>query len=1068
MENTNKPKYIIAIGASAGGMEEINSFFDHTPSDGVSYVIVQHLSPDFKSRMVELLTKHSKLVVKEAENGMAVKANIVYLIPNNKFMTISDGKLHLTPKDKEQGPHLTINTFFNSLAANSGRKAIAVVLSGLGSDGSEGVKAIKREGGMVIARNPETSEFSNMPSNAIATGAVDFILEPALMPDAIESYVKEDGKLLDNESDEKNIASIINLIKETSPLDFSDYKQSTISRRIKRRAAYNNFTNLEAYLEFLKTSTEELETLSKDFLISVTSFFRDKEAFNILEKEIIPSILKNLHPGEELKMWVAACATGEEAYSLGILVAEQLNSHLNETVVKIFATDIDSVALVHAAKGIFPLSIAKEISEERLAKYFKKEGSSYKINSEIRNMIIFARHDLVKNPPYCNMHLISCRNLLIYMAPPLQKKIFFMLLFGLKIDGYLFLGSSENPLPIIQNLEVVDKTWKIYKNLQTQRTVHFDGFSVPQMIDIKEKRFSKENIIQKESMALPEAVNVNLANEMDCLVICIDENEKVVKTYGDVSKYLLQKNFNSNLPELLPSPLDVAFKILSSLALKNNEKTTNKGLPIIQDGKTIHVNISVSPLLVGEQKLLMVIISGNKEENDAKQQTMFDEKIYLDQYTLNLEEELKEVKSKLQSTYEQLDLSNENMQSFNEELLSANEEMQSTNEEMQSVNEELHTINADYVLKNKELTETNDDLNNYFRSNTNGQLFVNNDLLLMKFSPGTIKLINLRESDIGRPLSNISTNIKFETISRDIKEVIDKGITITKEIESEEGRWYQTVTMPYITGDNKRNGAMITFNDVTDLKQTELELDRTNKNLLAVNSDLDNFVHAASHDLLGPLSNIELSIGVLFDLQISGDERKKLIEIIKSSFKRFHLLVAELGTIGKIESGMSVKEDINLNELIEEIEDSIENRILYSRATIRKEVGNMKIYFSKKNLRSIIYNLITNAIKFRNPDRPPDILITAKSENGFSVLTIKDNGIGMAPVEFEKIFDMYGRINENIEGQGIGLFLTRKIINAAGGKILIESEPGKGSTFTVYFVETPANIKSDKLEPVVA
>lgn len=983
-------------------------------------------------------------------------------------MTISDGKLHLTPKDKEQGPHLTINTFFNSLAANSGRKAIAVVLSGLGSDGSEGVKAIKREGGMVIARNPETSEFSNMPSNAIATGAVDFILEPALMPDAIESYVKEDGKLLDNESDEKNIASIINLIKETSPLDFSDYKQSTISRRIKRRAAYNNFTNLEAYLEFLKTSTEELETLSKDFLISVTSFFRDKEAFNILEKEIIPSILKNLHPGEELKMWVAACATGEEAYSLGILVAEQLNSHLNETVVKIFATDIDSVALVHAAKGIFPLSIAKEISEERLAKYFKKEGSSYKINSEIRNMIIFARHDLVKNPPYCNMHLISCRNLLIYMAPPLQKKIFFMLLFGLKIDGYLFLGSSENPLPIIQNLEVVDKTWKIYKNLQTQRTVHFDGFSVPQMIDIKEKRFSKENIIQKESMALPEAVNVNLANEMDCLVICIDENEKVVKTYGDVSKYLLQKNFNSNLPELLPSPLDVAFKILSSLALKNNEKTTNKGLPIIQDGKTIHVNISVSPLLVGEQKLLMVIISGNKEENDSKQQTMFDEKIYLDQYTLNLEEELKEVKSKLQSTYEQLDLSNENMQSFNEELLSANEEMQSTNEEMQSVNEELHTINADYVLKNKELTETNDDLNNYFRSNTNGQLFVNNDLLLMKFSPGTIKLINLRESDIGRPLSNISTNIKFETISRDIKEVIDKGITITKEIESEEGRWYQTVTMPYITGDNKRNGAMITFNDVTDLKQTELELDRTNKNLLAVNSDLDNFVHAASHDLLGPLSNLELSIGVLFDLQISGDERKKLIEIIKSSFKRFHLLVAELGTIGKIESGMSVKEDINLNELIEEIEDSIENRILYSRATIRKEVGNMKIYFSKKNLRSIIYNLITNAIKFRNPDRPPDILITAKSENGFSVLTIKDNGIGMAPVEFEKIFDMYGRINENIEGQGIGLFLTRKIINAAGGKILIESEPGKGSTFTVYFVETPANIKSDKLEPVVA
>jgi len=329
-------------------MEEINSIFDHTPSDGVSYVIVQHLSPDFKSRMVELLTKHSKLIVKEAEDGIAVSANRVYLISNNKFMIINDGKLYLTPKDKAQGPHLTINTFFNSLAANSGRKAIAIVLSGLGSDESDSVKAIKREGGMVIARNPETSKFGSMPSKAIATGAVAFILEPALMPDAIENYVKQDGKLLDNENDEKNISSIINLIKEKSPLDFSDYKQNTISRRIKRRAAYNNFTNLEAYFELLKTSPEELETLSKDFLISVTSFFRDKEAFNILEKDIIPAILKNLHPGEELKMWVAACVTGEEAYSLGILVAEQLNNHLNDTVVKIFATDIDSVALVHA------------------------------------------------------------------------------------------------------------------------------------------------------------------------------------------------------------------------------------------------------------------------------------------------------------------------------------------------------------------------------------------------------------------------------------------------------------------------------------------------------------------------------------------------------------------------------------------------------------------------------------------------------------------------------------------------------------------------------------------------
>jgi len=632
-----------------------------------------------------------------------------------------------------------------------------------------------------------------------------------------------------------------------------------------------------------------------------------------------------------------------------------------------------------------------------------------------------------------------------------------MLLFGLKVDGYLFLGSSENPMPIIQNLEVVNKTWKIYKNLQTHHTVHFDGFSMPQMIDIKEKHVFKEGIIQKESQTISEAVNRELVKEMNHLIVCVDENSQVIKSYGDTSRILLQKNFNSNLPELLPRPLSMAFKIIRNKALKTDRKVTHKGIKIKQDGKVIKVTVSVCPLPVNKDrgKLLMVTFSEDQQGIDTNQQeNAFDEKIYLDEYTLNLEDELKELKSKLQSTYEQLDRSNDNMQSFNEELLSANEEMQSTNEEMQSVNEELHTINADYAIKNKELTETNDDLNNYFRSNTNGQLFVNEDLLLMKFSPGTVKLINLRETDIGRPLSNISTNIKFETIAEDIKQVIDKGTTISKEIETDDGKWYHMITMPYIRADHKSNGAMITFNDVTELKQTELELDKINKNLLAANADLDNFVHAASHDLMGPLTNIELSISVLTDMQISGDPKlQKVMKVIHASFIKFRKLVEELGTIGKIENGMSEKEAIDVQELIEEIEASIENRIISSGTTIKKEVGATKIYFSKKNLRSIIYNLITNAIKFRNPDRPSEIFISATYENGFSLLTVKDNGIGMHPDKFERVFSMYGRLNENIDGQGIGLYLIRKIINAAGGKILVESEPGKGSTFKVYFKE---------------
>ncbi len=830
---TVKPHHIIAIGASAGGMEEINAFFDHTPLDGVSYIIIQHLSSDFKSRMVELLGRHSKLAVNEAENEMLVKTNQVYLIPNDKFMTIRNDKLYLTEKDKTHTPHLTINRFFNSLAAECGKKAIVVILSGLGSDGTEGVKAIKKAGGMVIARNPETSAFASMPSHAIATGLVDFILEPELMPGAIEDYVKYGSELIyDNTDDEKNITAIINLIKEKSPLDFSDYKQTTILRRTKRKASYGNFTSLAGYLEFLKTSPEEVDALAKDFLISVTSFFRDSEAFDFIQKSILPGILEKLAPGDELKMWVAGCATGEEVYSIAILIAEQLTGKFKNTVVKIFATDIDSPALIHAGRGIYNSNITKNVSAQRLEKYFSKEGGSFKIKPEVRKMVIFAQHDLVKNPPYCNMHFISCRNLLIYMTPILQKKIFTMLLFGLKKDGYLFLGSSENPMPIIKNLEVVNKKWKIYKNLETKRVVRFDAFSMPELFDTKRKPVTSalEDVSKSEGSTLIEAVNLSLVKDFDYLVVCIDENNHVVKSYGDTTKYLLQKNFNSNLDELLPKPLKVAFNTLVSDALKTNKKVSVKAIKI-KHGKLItKVSLSVKPLTFGkrEQRLLMVTFSDDVLMlPDTQDDKVFDEKIYHDQYTKNLEEELKEVKDKLRSTYEQLDASNENMQSFNEELISANEEMQSTNEEMQSVNEELDTINSDYQLKNKELLVLNDDLNNYFRSNINGQLIINNDLILMKFSPGTVKQINLLESDIGRPLSNITTNIKFETIIGDIKQVLAKGVIITKEIETNDGRWYQIMTMPYLQqAENKNSGAIITFNDITELKNTQVELDK--------------------------------------------------------------------------------------------------------------------------------------------------------------------------------------------------------------------------------------------------
>ncbi|MCF0069633.1 ATP-binding protein [Dyadobacter sp. CY261] len=1052
-----EPHHIIAIGASAGGLDELNTFFDHTPSDGVSYIIVQHLSAEFKSHMVELLSKHSKLVVQEAQDGMLIKGNEVFLIPNDKVMTVRDHCLYLKEKSNDRIPHMTINVFFSSLALDYGPRAIAVVLSGLGSDGTDGVKAIKKAGGLVIAREPDGTEFHSMPANAIATGLVDFILEPEAMPAVIEDYVKRELDLLASGiHDEEHVGKIISLISKQLPHDFSDYKHSTILRRIKRRAASNNFSNLETYIQFLKANPGELEILAKDFLISVTGFFRDTESFSFIEAQVLPTIIAGLAPQQELRMWVAGCATGEEAYSLAMLVSEQLGDEINNHVVKIFATDIDGAALSQASKGIYKPGILVNVSPERLKRFFRMEGDDYIVNPALRKMVIFAQHDLVKNPPYCNMQLISCRNVLIYMTPALQKKIYLMLLFGLKQYGYLFLGSSENPLPILQSLKVISKKFKVYKNLDANQHVRFESFSLPEVSYKKHTDVprSQDQNFKVPDRTLGDAINETVMRDLGQLVVCIDQNEKVLKFYGDTTKFLMQRIMTTDFAELLPGPLAIAYNALVDVVLQNDEAASVSGIKIKQGEQVIEVTLSISPMISKGRNngLLVVRISEDKaNEIAANGNLVFDEKLYFDQYTQNLEQEVKELREKLMASNEKLYSLDENMQSFNEELLSANEEMQSTSEEMQSINEELHTINSDYQLKNKQLLELNDDLNNYFRSNINGQLFIDDQLKLIKFSPGAVKLINLLESDIGRPLSNISTNFKIETIIQDINRVLADDIVVTKEIETKDGNWYQVMTMPYIKlMNNKTAGAIITFNDITKLKIIQQQLDKRNEVLMRINADLDNFVHTASHDLLDPLSNIEGSISLMNSMDTPDPELKEVLPIINGSVKKFRSLISEIAAVAKIESNALEVEPVDVEELMDNIEWSLSERIKASGALIKRDFQVKQIVFSKKNLRSILYNLVANGVKYRS-ERVPIIVVRIASERDSIALSVEDNGTGIEQRHLATIFEKYTRLRTDGEGYGIGLYLARKIVHSSGGRIDVESEPGRGSKFTVHF-----------------
>ncbi|TCD00487.1 chemotaxis protein CheB [Pedobacter psychroterrae] len=1045
------PKHIIAIGASAGGMDEINIFFDNTPLDGVAYVIMQHLPQDFKSRMVELLARHSKLEVKEATQGVLVVQNIVYLIPSNKFMTIVEGRLHLSDKGKSKGPHMTIDTFFDSLATDCGQRAIGVVLSGLGADGSQGAVSIHKNGGLIIVRTPETSEFSSMPAHAIATGMADFILEPQLMPAAIATYVIEHGEQLIEDFDEQEmIEEIIALIGKISPLDFSGYKHTTILRRIKKRAAQENYTSLKEYLNFLKGSPEGLITLASEFLISVTGFFRDADAFATLSAKVIPELLNNLAAGEELKVWVAGSASGEEAYSIAISIAEQLIGSRAEILVKIFATDLDGDAMALATKGIYTAEAVKGISAERLQHFFVKEGGFYRVVPLIRKMVIFAKHDLAKNPPYCNMHLISCRNLLIYMMPVLQKKIFSMLLFGLRMRGYLFLGSSEIPTSIIDSLETIDKRWKIYRNIKSKRSLSYDAFSLPELPEVKSVSLKVSNVSIPQ---FGEFMSHTLALTMGCLVIFIDESYQVIKSFGDSSKFLLQENFNTNLTELLHPQLAVAFNTLAKKVLQTDQQTSVAGIPMKSSTGTVHIDLSIAPVpnSAKSSEVLMVILKASDIGSAGEEVPVFNGQTYQDQYTQDLEHELKQLKASHQKLNQQVDASNENMQSFNEELVSANEEMQSTNEEMQSVNEELHTINSDYQLKNRELLEINDDLNNYFRSNINGQLFINSEMLLMKFSPGAVKLINLRESDIGRPIYHISTNIRFETILDDINQVTIDGSTISKQIQTNDGRWYQMMIMPYLQQlGTKRNGTIVTFGDITELKDIQFELDRKNQSLQRINEDLDNFIHTASHDLLAPLGNIEASIDVMNSIALSDPKFLDVINLINRSIKNYRQLITDISIIAKIESEIDQMDLVNIEELVRNVEWSLEDKIRLSGATIQLDLEVKELKFSKKNLRSILFNLVCNAIKFKGAD-PPVIKISSYLSSGRAAVSIMDNGKGIDEKGLGRIFEMYGRLHQDIEGTGIGLYLAKKIINASGGKLEVESKIGQGSMFTIFF-----------------
>ena len=825
-KTSQQDHFIVAIGASAGGLEAIHEFFDNMPVSGnLSFIIIQHLSADYKSLLVELVAKHTDMKVYEATHDTLVERNCIYVIPNDKLLTLSKGKLQLGKKNFEKSPNTAIDTFLKSLAEDQGPKAIAVILSGTGTDGTRGIEAIHHAGGMILVQDPITAKFDGMPNSAIASGFVDYILSPELMPEQIFSHIKENpARKYTASFDEKHLPDVLQLIEKSCGYDFHNYKTPTIMRRIARRMQQVGKNSFDDYIVHLQSSPEECRVLGKEFLIGVTKFFRDIPAFTIFEEEVLPDLVKTKTDGSTIKIWVTACSTGQEAYTIAMIVDNYLRNVGKDIELKVFATDIDIDAIEQASKGLFSAAAVEDVPVEFLSRYFIKQGDQYLIDPALRKKIVFARHNILKDPPFIKNDMITCRNMLIYMNSILQRKVLSTLQYSLNTGGYLFLGPSEIPASISSTLSEVNSKWKIYRKLFNERQYQPAPFNTSNQLkssrEIRSTSSSRESWVAKE---LADDFKNILTEEYGFAGVYIDKNYEIKEAVGDFRKYLSlpQKIVNLNVLKMVSPELSIALNTAIRKAIKEGKKVTLNSVRVKEGGEEKYINLLVKPP-ASREGYMMIVFGEGHEVTFTKSSTEFSQhSTEAATYITELEEELKETRINLQMAVESLETTNEELQSSNEELLSANEELQSSNEELQSLNEELHTLNTEHQLRIKELIELNDDLNNYFRSTEIGQLFLGNDMRIRKFNPAVVKLINLIDSDIGRPIEHISTNIQDKNLLPDIREVMHSGNVVEKEVALSSSTVSLMRILPYVRQDREIDGVVITFLDISRIKELD-------------------------------------------------------------------------------------------------------------------------------------------------------------------------------------------------------------------------------------------------------
>lgn len=826
------PSFVVGIGASAGGLETFENFFKMMPTDsGMAFILVTHLEPMHVSMLPELLQKSTAMPVQQACDGMAVQPNQIYIIPPDHDLGLMNGTMQLFRQQKSSTPRAPINYFFRSLALDQREKAIGIILSGMGSDGALGIKVIKEELGMVMAQEPSSAKFAGMPESAIATGLVDYVLPPEKMPDKLGQYARfglrpegQEPALMTKSPDGLN--KIFFLIRSVTGHDLSSYKRSTIMRRLERRMKVHQIEKLPQYIRYLQANRHEVEALFKEILINVTSFFRDAEAFKALEERALPQLLGGHADEDAVRIWTPGCASGEEAYSLAILLREYMEEHGRHFKVQIFGTDIDDDAIETARAGIYPAAVAADIGPERLGRFFDRENSGYRIKKEIREMLIFAPQDLIKDPPFTKLDLVCCRNLLIYLDGDLQKKLLPLFHYSLKPNGVLFLGSSESVGEFVDLFAVVDKKWRIFTRkggASSERPMLEIPLGMPREGGEGALRRSKE-------FSLSQFVEKTLLEQYAPPCIVINAKGNILYIHGRTGKFLepAPGNANMNIIDMAREGLKMQLPSAIRRAVTQKKEVVYEKLRVRTNGGFEPVTLTVRPVTEPEpmEGLLLVLLEELKTSAPAEvEHEVATHSKKSAKRIVDLEQELTATRENLQTTIEELETSNEELksmneeyQSTNEELKSANEELETSREELQSLNEELTTVNAELQEKIERLSRSHRDIKDYLDGIEIPTIFLDNDMRIKRFNThaGQI-IINLIESDIGRPIGHIVTKLKYDKLSEDAGEVQRTLRPLERRIETQDGHWYLMRILPYRTSENVLDGVVITFINIDEI-----------------------------------------------------------------------------------------------------------------------------------------------------------------------------------------------------------------------------------------------------------